>query len=520
MGSLGNNNFIDGKIVEAELDGFSADQLFNKGTGYTYNDLIILPRHIYFPAEEVDLTSNLTKNIRLRLPLVSSPMDTVTEHKTATTMALHGGIGIIHYNMPIDMQVEEVKKVKRFENGFITDPITLGPNDTIEHVLRIKKENGFSGIPITENGKMGSVLLGIVTTRDVDFREDITTPLKEVMTPFSDLVVAKEGISLEQANKVLRDSKKSKLPIVNQNNELVALISRTDLKKNRDFPLASKNKDSKKLLCGAACGTRLEDKARLQGLVDAGVDVVVFDSSQGDSIFQHEMIRHAKREFGDRIEVIGGNIVTQNQAKNLIAAGVDGLRIGMGSGSICTTQEVTAAGRAQGSAVYSVAKYAKQFGIPVIADGGIQSVGHIVRGLALGAGAVMMGSMIAGTEEAPGEYFYHDGVRLKRYRGMGSVDAMTKGSGQRYFNDKGRVRVAQGVSGAVADKGSLHQFIPYLQHGMRLALQDLGCKSVTELQDAMYSGELRFELRSPAAQVEGGVHGLHSYEKKLYSYQG
>jgi len=499
------------------FDGLAASEVFGKGTSYTYNDFILLPGHISFGVDEVTLDSHLTKNIKLKLPLVSSPMDTVTEHKMSTAMALMGGMGFIHYNLPVEQQVEEVKKVKKFENGFITDPICLSPTNTVADVVQIKQKSGFSGIPITESGKMGGRLLGLVTTRDTDFRDNPNILLKEIMTPFADLICGKKGLTLEQANAILKSSKKSKLPIVNDNQELVALISRTDLKKNRDFPNASKNKESKTLLCGAACGTREEDKIRLQGLVEAGVDCVIFDSSQGDSTFQRDMIHYAKRQYN--IDIIGGNIVTQRQAKHLIEAGVDGLRVGMGSGSICTTQEVTAAGRGQGSAVYSVAKYAKDFGVPVIADGGIQSVGHIIRALSLGAGAVMMGSMLAGTEESPGEYFYNDGVRLKRYRGMGSVDAMTKGSSQRYFSDKTRVRVAQGVSGSVVDKGSLFQFIPYVQQGIKLGFQDLGYKSIYDIREAMYSGDLRFELRTPAAQVEGGIHGLFSYEKKLFSTQ-
>lgn len=271
------------------------------------------------------------------------------------------------------------------------------------------------------------------------------------------------------------------------------------------------------MLVGAAIGTRPADKDRAKLLVEAGVDVIVVDSSQGDSIYQWEMIRHLKTAH-PQIDVIGGNVVTPSQAWHLIQAGADGLRVGMGIGSICTTQEVCAVGRAQASAVYHVAKFARKHGVPIIADGGIKSTGHITKALCLGAGCVMMGSMLAGTDESPGEYFYQDGVRLKRYRGMGSLEAMTKGGEKRYVWDdtETAVKVAQGVSGAVQDKGTLRRYIPYLVQGIRHGLQDAGCKSVTEAQEKLYENRLRFEIRSPAAQAEGGVHGLHSYSKRLY----
>lgn len=491
-------------------DGLSVGEMFSQKTGYTYEDIIILPGHISFAAEDVDLTTKLTKNISLNVPLVSSPMDTVTEANMAINMAMLGGIGIIHYNNTIEDQTAEVRKVKRFKNGFITDPLTLTANHKVSDIDDIKHKFGFSGVPITEEGRMGSKLLGIVTTRDVDFIKDRSTLLKDVMT--TDLVVGHEGCTLEEANGILRKSKKGKLPIVNDAYELVALASRDDLKKNRDFPLATKDRRNKRLLCGATVGTREQDKERLRSLVNVGVDVVIIDSSQGDSIYQRDMIHWIKREMPD-LDVIGGNIVTVNQAQHLIDAGVDGLRIGMGSGSICTTQEVMAVGRPQATAVHKTSLYASQFGIPVIADGGVRSIGHITKALAFGASAVMMGSMLAGTDEAPGEFFYKDGIRLKKYRGMGSLDAMRKGGDQRYFSDTETIKVAQGVSGAVADKGTVRRYVPYLIQGIKHGLQDIGAKSIVELHEKAQSGELRVELRTSAAQTEGGVHSLHSYEK-------
>ena len=493
-------------------DGFSASELFQATVGLAYNDFIILPGYIDFLPEEVTLETRLTRNIRLKNPIVSSPMDTVTEAKMAISLALLGGIGMIHYNNTVAEQAELVRQVKRYENGFIMNPMVLSPEHTIADVDEIKRKYNFSGIPITENGQLRSKLVGIVTNRDIDFEKDRSRKLAEVMT--KEVLTAPQGISLSDANKILRASKKGKLPIVDDAGNLVALMSRNDLLKNKEYPNASKDA-RKQLRVGAAISTREEAKERLAELAKVGVDVIVVDSAQGNSIYQIEMIRYIKQHY-PQIEVIGGNVVTEEQCAKLIAAGADALRIGMGPGSICTTQTTMACGRSQATAVYRCAKYARQFDVPVIADGGVANIGHIAKAIAIGASAPMMGSMFAGTQEAPGDYFYENGIRLKRYRGMASLEAMEKGGGKRYFTEESKVKVAQGVSGSVVDKGSVFDYVPYLIQGLKHAFQDLGRRNVAELHEALYSGDLRFEGRSMSAQIEGGVHDMYSYKAPKY----
>ncbi|KAB8343132.1 hypothetical protein FH972_022725 [Carpinus fangiana] len=465
------------KILASEFpngDGIDVHTLLDsaKNGGLTYNDFLMLPGYIGFPASAVSLDTPVTKRITLKTPFVSSPMDTVTEHNMAIHMALLGGLGVIHHNCSADDQADMVRKVKRYENGFILDPVVLSPSTTVAEAKALKDKWGFGGFPVTdgrsnsmmltrltESGKIGGKLIGIITTRDIQFHSNPSDDVTKVMS--TDLVTGTKGTTLAEANDILRNSKKGKLPVVDGEGSLVALLSRADLMKNLSYPLASKLPHSKQLIAAAAVGTREEDKNRLQKLVDAGLDIVVLDSSQGNSMFQIEMIKFIKQKY-PQLDVIGGNVVTREQAAALIGAGVDGLRIGMGSGSACITQEVMAVGRPQATSVFNVTSFAARFGVPCIADGGIQNVGHIVKGLSMGASTVMMGGLLAGTTESPGEYYVsREGQLVKAYRGMGSIAAMEDkkaGAGSadpkagnagtaRYFSENDRVLVAQGVSG-------------------------------------------------------------------------
>lgn len=488
-------------------DGCTASEIFGGITGITYRDYLILPGYIDFNPADVNLRTKVSRDLEVNTPLITSPMDTVTEDRMAIAMALVGGIGVIHYNNTIEKQRDLVHRVKRYKNGFITDPILLSPENTIADLDKIKTRNGFSGIPITEDGTRNSKLIGIVTNRDVDFEKDRSIKLREVMT--QDLITAKEGIALSGANEILKKSKKGKLPILNEDGHLVALVCRSDLKKHREFPLASKD-SQKRLMVGAAISTKPQGVDRLHALMEVGLDMVVIDSAQGNSRYQVELIKYIKKTYPE-LQVMAGNVVTTDQAVTLIQAGADALRIGMGSGSICITQDTMAVGRAQATAVYNTGRVAAKYGVPVIADGGIQTIGDISNALAIGASAAMMGSMFAGTHEAPGDYYYENGIRLKRYRGMASLEAMAAGGDKRYFSEDQSVKVAQGVSGSVVDKGSMMDFVPYLVQGLRQSFQDMGIRSLKELHHSLHSGRLRFERRTISAQAQGSVHSLYSY---------
>ncbi|BDA44055.1 Inosine-5'-monophosphate dehydrogenase 2 [Coccomyxa sp. Obi] len=493
-------------------DGYTAAQLFGQGSTYTYDDVIFLPGHIDFGAHEVDLTTNLTKKLRLSTPIVSSPMDTVTEAEMAITMAMMGGLGFIHYNIKLEEQVAQAQRVKRHVPGFVMMP-TLGVTDTIADFEALKARKGVSSVCITEDGNVGSRLLGIVTARDTDFVNDRLTQLGELMT--RDVDTLPEDATAEKALEMLKSSKRKSLPVVDANGNLVRLATRAHCLEEGRLPrrgAASVGADGR-LLVGCAVGTRDDDRRRVDSLMAAhAVDAVILDSSQGDSTYQLEMLAHLKRAHPD-LQVICGNVVTSRQAQRLIQAGADALRVGMGSGSICTTQEVCAVGRGQAAAVWQVSRLAASLGVPTIADGGIQNSGHIIKALALGASTVMCGSLFAGTSEAPGEYFVVDGVRVKQYRGMGSLEAMAKGSEARYHSDTQNLKIAQGVAGTVRDKGSIRKTVPFLVQAVKQGFQDLGTRSIPAAHAALAAGATRVEARSSAAQAEGGIHDMHSFNK-------
>lgn len=449
--------------------------------GLTYDDLNLLPGFIDFGLNDINLQSQLTTEISLNTPIVSSPMDTVTESNMAINLALQGGIGIIHYNLSIDKQVNEIMKTKRYNNGFINNPIVIKPNTTVKDIKKLQELYGVTSFPVTEDGQIGSKLLGIVTRHDTYFIQNQTILASEIMS--TDLVTGLNGLSLKQANELIKKSKISRLPVVDDQNNLVSLVCRKDLFNYYKYPLASKNKETKQLLVGSAVSTHTEDYKRIDALVNAGTDIIVIDASQGNSSFQLNSIEYIKSKYPN-IQIIGGNVVTPKQANNLIKHGVHGLRVGMSCGSSCITQEACGVGRAQASAVYHTAEFAKKEEIPIIADGGIKNSGHILKSLALGANTVMLGNLLAACDESPTPTYYKEGIGVKLYRGMGSLDAMKVRSQIRYTQSTvSPIKIAQGVSGHVQCVGSVHTYIPYLVNAIKHGMQDLGVKNIDELHN-------------------------------------
>ena len=492
--------------TEFQMNGLSADALFDKNRGESlgYRDIILMPGFIDFPTNGVDLSGQLTKNIRLNLPMVSSPMDTVTESEMAIAMSLNGGIGIIHCNNTIDEQVDHVMRVKRYRNGFIRDPVTVAASDAVSNVYALLQRHHFSGFPVVEAG----LLVGMVSKGDIELVENVeTTRVSDVMTPLSKLIVADESLSLEEVYDLVKSSRVKRVPIVTADGRLSGLVCRKDIRESKVHPLASVNAAGK-LLVGAAVTSHGRDRNRVDHLVAAGVDVIVIDSAQGASSYQIDMIRYIKANY--KVDVIGGNVVTPRQAFALLEAGVDGLRVGSGIGSICITQEVCATGRGQASAVYWTQKYSK---VPIIADGGISSSGDIIKALALGASMVMMGGLMAACDESPGETVVQNGVKLKRYRGMGAKTNKNSESVRSRYGVTESIFVPQGVEGRVVNSGSVHSVLPKLAQGVRQGLQNVGATSADRLRAMCNSGELGMERRSAGAQLEGNVHSLYSYEK-------
>ena len=446
------------------------------GEGITFDDVLLVPQFSRVIPNDVDLATNLTKKIRLNIPLMSAGMDTVTEHRMAIAMARQGGIGVIHKNMSIQQQAEEVDKVKRSEFGVITDPFSLSPEHTLADADKLMAKFRISGVPITEDGK----LVGIITNRDLKFETDYTKKIKESMTS-DNLITAREGITLEEAKEILGNARKEKLPIVDANYNLKGLITIKDIEKQIKYPNAAKDSQGR-LRCAAAVGVTPDITDRVDELVSAKVDAIVIDTAHGHSENVLKTFRMIKDKYPD-LDVIAGNVATKSGTKAMIDAGVDAVKIGIGPGSICTTRIVAGIGVPQITAVMDAYDAAMEAGIPVIADGGIKYSGDITKALAAGANVCMMGSLFAGTDEAPGEFEIYQGRKYKVYRGMGSIAAMENGSKDRYFQANAKKLVPEGVEGRVAYKGSIEDTVFQLLGGLRAGMGYCGAATIEELHD-------------------------------------
>lgn len=446
------------------------------GEGITFDDVLLQPAYSQVIPSQIDISTVLTKRIRLNIPMMSAGMDTVTEHRMAIAVARQGGIGIIHKNMSIEEQADEVDKVKRSENGVITDPFSLTPDRTLRDADELMGKFRISGVPITEGRK----LVGIITNRDLKFETNFDKPIREVMTS-ENLVTAREGTTLEEAKAILARSKKEKLPIVDADYNLVGLITIKDIEKTIKYPLSAKD-DQGRLLCGAGIGITANCLERVEALVAAKVDCVVLDSAHGHSENVIKCLKMVKEKYPD-LQVIAGNIATGEATKALIEAGADAVKVGIGPGSICTTRVVAGIGVPQVTAIMNCYAVAKEYGIPVIADGGIKYSGDITKALAAGGNVVMMGSMFAGCDEAPGQTELFQGRKYKVYRGMGSISAMESGSKDRYFQEDAKKLVPEGVEGRVAYKGTVEDTVFQLIGGLRSGMGYCGCATIPELQE-------------------------------------
>ena len=467
------------------------------GEGITFDDVLLVPAYSEVIANDVDTRTRLTNKIQLNIPLMSASMDTVTEHRMAIAMARQGGIGIIHKNMSIEEQAEEGDKVKRSENGVITDPFSLSPEHTIQDADDLMAKYRISGVPITE----GTKLVGIITNRDLKFETDFSKKIKESMTS-EGLVTAKEGITLEEAKQILGKARKEKLPIVDDDFNLKGLITIKDIEKQIKYPNAAKD-DQGRLLCGAGVGITADVLDRVQALVNAHVDVIVVDSAHGHSANVLRVVRMVKDKFPD-LQVIAGNVATGAGAKALIEAGADCVKIGIGPGSICTTRVVAGIGVPQITAIMSAYEEAKKAGIPIIADGGIKYSGELTKAIAAGADVCMLGSMLAGCDESPGDFELYQGRKYKVYRGMGSLAAMENGSKDRYFQTNAKKLVPEGVEGRVAYKGTVEDTIFQMMGGLRSGMGYCGAKDIKTLQE---TGE--FVKISAASLKESHPHDIH-----------
>ena len=467
------------------------------GEGITFDDVLLVPAYSEVIPNQVDISTWLTNTIRLNVPLMSAGMDTVTEHRMAIAMARQGGIGIIHKNMSIEAQAEEVDKVKRSENGVITDPFYLSPEHTLADADRLMAKFRISGVPITE----GKKLVGILTNRDLKFETDYSKKIKECMTS-EGLVTAKEGVTLEEAKKILGQARKEKLPIVDDDFNLKGLITIKDIEKQIKYPLSAKDAQGR-LLCGAGVGVTADILDRVDALVKAHVDVIVIDTAHGHSANVLRTVHMVKDAYPD-LQVIAGNVATAEATEALIKAGVDCVKVGIGPGSICTTRVVAGIGVPQISAVMDCYEAARKYNIPIIADGGIKYSGDVTKAIAAGANVCMMGSMFAGCDESPGSFELYQGRKYKVYRGMGSIAAMENGSKDRYFQSDAKKLVPEGVEGRVAYKGFVEDTVFQLLGGLRAGMGYCGARTIEELKE---NG--RFVKISAAALKESHPHDIH-----------
>ena len=467
------------------------------GEGITFDDVLLVPSYSQVIPNQVNLVTNLTKKIKLNIPMMSAGMDTVTEHRMASAMARQGGIGIIHKNMSIEAQADEVDKVKRSENGVITDPFSLTPEHTLGDADALMAKFRISGVPVTEGRK----LVGIITNRDLKFETDFKKKIKESMTS-ENLITAKAGITLDQAKEILAAARKEKLPIVDDDYNLVGLITIKDIEKTIKYPLAAKDSQGR-LLCGAGVGITANVLDRVGALIDAKVDVVVLDSAHGHSENVLKCLRMIKEKYPD-LQVIAGNVATGEGTRALIEAGADAVKVGIGPGSICTTRVVAGIGVPQISAIMDAYSVAKEYGVPIIADGGIKYSGDMTKAIAAGGDVCMMGSMFAGCEESPGTYELYQGRKYKVYRGMGSIAAMENGSKDRYFQTDAKKLVPEGVEGRVAYKGSVEDTVFQLMGGLRSGMGYCGTATIEELKQ---NG--RFVKISAASLKESHPHDIH-----------
>ena len=467
------------------------------GDGITFDDVLLVPAYSEITPDMVNLSTYLTKTVKLNIPMMSASMDTVTEHRMAIAMARQGGIGIIHKNMSIAVQAEEVDKVKRSENGVITDPFSLSPEHTLQDADNLMGKFRISGVPIAENGK----LVGIITNRDLKFEEDFTKKIKDSMTT-EDLVTAREGITLDEAKKILAKARKEKLPIVDDNFNLKGLITIKDIEKQIKYPLSAKDAQGR-LLCGAGVGITSDMMERVDALVKAKVDVIVLDSAHGHSKNIIEALKRVKSAFPN-LQVIAGNIATGEATRALIEAGADAVKVGIGPGSICTTRVVAGIGVPQISALMDCYDVAKEYGIPIIADGGIKYSGDMTKAIAAGANVCMMGSIFAGCDESPGSFELYQGRKYKVYRGMGSLAAMENGSKDRYFQQDAKKLVPGGVEGRVAYKGSVEDTVFQLLGGLRSGMGYCGAINIETLKETG-----KFIKISAASLKESHPHDIH-----------